>query len=262
MHPFPAGEGRGRLARRWLRELGAVVFDVVCPPHCAACGAHGPAVDAGLCAACRRCVVHRPLTPCPRCGAARLEGQARCTGDHRAVAGLVAVRAPFAYRGTAGELVRRLKFSHDRSAGFVLARAMAWELRGIVQGRRRRRRMVVLSVPLAVGKRRRRGFDQAAWLAEQVADRVALRYLPGALRRVRDTLPQGDPRVTSRARNVEGAFAAAAWRARRCRGRHVVLVDDVATSFHTARECARVLRRAGARSVSLLAAARAREGGH
>jgi hypoxanthine-guanine phosphoribosyltransferase len=39
-------------------------------------------------------------------------------------------------------------------------------------------------------------------------------------------------------------------------GRHVILVDDVLTSGATMRECARVLREAGARSVTGIALAR------
>ncbi|MHC5070977.1 MAG: ComF family protein, partial [Planctomycetota bacterium] len=104
--------------------------------------------------------------------------------------------------------------------------------------------------------RRRRGLDQAAVLAELVAARLRLVHVTGVMTRVRDTLAQGDVRVTSRERNVAGAF-----RVRRplpVRDRVVVLVDDVTTSASTARECARVLRAVGVLEVVLLTAAVAR----
>jgi predicted amidophosphoribosyltransferase len=43
------------------------------------------------------------------------------------------------------------------------------------------------------------------------------------------------------------------------RGKHVVVVDDVITTGATAEACARVLKRAGAASVDVLALARAVE---
>lgn len=146
--------------------------------------------------------------------------------------------------------MRRLKFEHDLAAGLVLARLMAASLRD--WARRDGRRAVVVSVPLHRSKLRARRFDQAAWLADAVAMRLRLRCGPRAMRRVRATLPQGDPRVMSRERNVEGAFAVR--KAAVVRGRVVVLVDDVTTSGATARECARALRAAGARGVALLTA--------
>jgi len=120
------------------------------------------------------------------------------------------------------------------------------------------RRGVLVSVPLYARKRRRRGLDQAAFLADLVAMRLGLVHVPGALVRRRETLAQGDVRVTSRQQNVAGAFAVR--RPRAVAGKQVVLVDDVMTSGSTARECARMLLAAAARQVVLLTAAVAADG--
>ena len=178
---------------------------------------------------------------------------ARCTADHRPLAGLSRVRVPFRYAGTGGAMVRRLKFMGDPQAARLLRRGMAHSARASARGPWRR--AVLVSVPLHRDRLRDRGLDQAALLAEGLEEALGLAYLPGCLRRQKPTLPQGDPRVTSRQRNVAGAFAPR--RARAVRGRAVVLVDDVMTSGSTARECARVLRACGATDVSLVAAARA-----
>lgn len=167
--------------------------------------------------------------------------------------GIALARAPFRYRGTSGRIVRRLKFSHDPASARFLGRAMADALRPRVAGPGRR--AVCVSVPLHPRKARARGLDQASVLADGVATRLRLRHRARVLLRRRDTVPQGDPRVMSRELNVRGAFAVR--RPRAVAGRVVVLVDDVTTSGHTARECARVLRAAGAREVWLLTAARA-----
>ena len=113
---------------------------------------------------------------------------------------------------------------------------------------------MLVSVPLHAARRRERGFDHAAWLAERLAGRLRLVAAPATLVRTRATLPQGDPRVQSREGNVAGAFSVR--RPAAIRGRHVVLVDDVVTSGATARQCAEVLHDAGASAVAMLAACR------
>ncbi|MEM7205264.1 MAG: phosphoribosyltransferase family protein [Planctomycetota bacterium] len=236
--------------RREGRELGRATLDVIAPPHCPSCGV----VSAGLCLACATLTEERPPPVCERCGEPLLSESSPCPQDHRIWQGLAAVRAPFGYRGTGGRLVRRVKFERDTAALLLLARRMAAAVAPWLSGDRRR--AVFASVPLSGAKRRRRGFDQAAQLAEAVVAQLEAPLVSGALKRTRDTLPQGDPRVTSRSRNVAGAFAVR--RPRAVRGRTVVLVDDVTTSGHTARACAAVLRAAGAREVALLAACRAR----
>ena len=111
-------------------------------------------------------------------------------------------------------------------------------------------------VPLHAWRKIERGYDQALLLARAAAE-VAGVPMIRALRRTRATLVQGAPGSRSRAANVHDAFAPAPFAARRIRGREVWIVDDVVTSGSTAAECARVLRRMGAASASVLALARA-----
>ncbi|MEZ6038803.1 MAG: ComF family protein [Planctomycetota bacterium] len=232
--------------RRALRELGKELLDAVLPPACPACREPGP----GLCERCRRALVVTPPGGCPRCGAP-LGPDARCRESHDRVRHLRQVMAPFAFVGSGGVLVRRFKLDGDASAGRLLARAMADTLRERLLPRGR---VWLVPVPLHRARLRRRGFDQAAWLAREVGARAGVRVLEGVLQRRRATLPQGDPRVLSRVANVRGAFRLAA--AAVVQRRDLVLIDDVFTTGATARACAELLIAAGARSVSLLTACR------
>ena len=78
------------------------------------------------------------------------------------------------------------------------------------------------------------------------------------LARVKRTHAQVALTAAQRRKNVAGAFRVTAPRGQ-LRGKRVVVVDDVITTGATAEACARVLKRAGAARVDILALARAVE---
>lgn len=234
--------------RRSAREIAAAVLDLIAPRSCAACGA---LAASALCGACESALERRPRPACSRCGEAVLAPGAACPADHDWLRGIVALHAPWRYRGAAGAIVRRFKFEGDAAAGDALVRGLAEALRGAATGVGRR--ALVVPVPMHKRARRARGFDQAERLAIGVAHELGLGFGGGVLRRLRATLSQTDPRVTSREQNVAGAFVVA--RPRVIHGRTILLVDDVVTSGATARACAAALRAAGARAVIAGAAA-------
>ena len=77
----------------------------------------------------------------------------------------------------------------------------------------------------------------------------------GVLERVKDTPALSALNPTQRRASLRGAFRVAD--AEAVRGREVLLIDDIMTTGATARECARVLKRAGAAKVWVVTAARA-----
>jgi len=111
---------------------------------------------------------------------------------------------------------------------------------------------VVIPVPLHWTRRVRRGFDQAAMIAERLARARGWPVAP-LLRRTRRTQPQSLIRSKAgRSENVRGAFEMqpvdlAGWT--------VWLVDDVKTSGATMSQCARLVRHAGAERVEVAVAA-------
>jgi len=109
----------------------------------------------------------------------------------------------------------------------------------------------VVAVPLHARRLRSRGFNPAGLLARAVAATVGERPRSRLLERTRDTPSQTQLGRRERRRNVRGAF--------RCLDeppRTVWLVDDVVTTGATLYEAARTLRRAGARRVVAVCAAR------
>jgi predicted amidophosphoribosyltransferase len=115
-----------------------------------------------------------------------------------------------------------------------------------------RPRRLVVPVPARPSALRARGYDQAVGLALALAGAARLRCDTRALVRRRDDGPQAGRSRRRRRLQAAGAFRAHAshvW------GVHILLVDDVLSTGATADACARVLRRAGAVDVAVLALA-------
>jgi ComF family protein len=113
---------------------------------------------------------------------------------------------------------------------------------------------VLIPVPLHWTRLFARRYNQAAVLAHALAEAGGPRVGADWLLRRRRTPSQGKRNAAARRRNVAGAFALN--HRRDVAGSRVVLVDDVFTTGATLDECARVLMRAGARSVDALTLAR------
>ena len=111
----------------------------------------------------------------------------------------------------------------------------------------------VTPMPLHWRRRFQRGFNQAAILAKDVARRRSIPLLH-AVRRVRATRTQTGLTNAKRRENVSGAFRAG--RGRPLEGLRILLVDDVMTTGATGSACAFALKRAGAKSVTLVTLAR------
>lgn len=230
-----------------VRDLGSAavgaLLDLVYPPRCAACG-EAPE-EGAFCAACGEAV--DPVPPgCGRCG--QPGPDALCGACRASPPAFDAVRAGGLLGGPLADAIHALKY-RNRPA---LARPLGAWLAGRVAVAPA---ALVVSIPLARGRRIERGYDQAALLADHLARASGgAGRARAALRRVRETPPQVGRTREERARNVEGAFEA---RGGAVAGRDVVLVDDVVTTGATADAAAAALRRAGARSIVVVALARA-----
>jgi ComF family protein len=113
---------------------------------------------------------------------------------------------------------------------------------------------LIVPVPLHTRRLWRRRFNQSAMLAVALGRLCRVPVDCFALVRVRPTASQVS--ADQRRRNVAGAFRVDKGEAPRIAGRKLVVVDDVITTGATAEACARVLKRAGAARVDVLALAR------
>ena len=114
---------------------------------------------------------------------------------------------------------------------------------------------LIVPVPLHVKRLRERGFNQAYLLIRKWAKEAGIPFDGLTLQRHRYTEPQTALSRAKRKRNMRGAFSLRD--GGRVVGKRILLVDDVYTTGATVNECARVLTKAGAKSVDVLTLARA-----
>ena len=210
------------------------------PQRCPSCGAPARAEQL-LCAGCL--ALAQPLAV-PLC--------ARCLVRGREPVGCLAhpgqaVWAAWVYDERVALLVHALKYRERprlaRELGAALARALPPGPQ-VTGGGATARFDLVVEVPLHEARLRERGYNQAALLAEALADRIRVPRLAGALARVRPTPPQARLGPAERRANLAGAF-----RVRRpqwLEGRNVLIVDDVLTTGATLEACFEALSQAGA----------------
>jgi predicted amidophosphoribosyltransferase len=223
--------------------VAAALLGLLLPERCVACG-EGETL---LCTDCRGAVLLLRGTLCARCGcptAWPVERCGECAGRRLAFA---SARAAVAYAGPARALVSAWKERGLRRAGAVAAELVAATVP----------RPSVEALTFVPGDGDRvgwRGLNTAEELARALAVRWGLPVEPLLARR-RSVRPQRGLPGAARAANVRGAF-----RARGAVPRAVALVDDVYTTGATANAAARELRRGGARTVHVVAFARAVRG--
>lgn len=112
----------------------------------------------------------------------------------------------------------------------------------------------IVPVPMHWWRRLRRGVHPARVLAEALGQQLAIPVAKSLLQCRRPVRKQGTLSPAERQRNVRNAFRTSA--AYDINDQHILLVDDIMTTGATASEAARMLRRAGARGVTVAVVAR------
>lgn len=235
-------------------RLSCGLFSLVFPDDCRVCGQ--PLREISRIPVCASCLSEpQPLIAeyfCVSCrapflNAHPLDESGRCALCRLGLAGFDAVYSYGSYEGTLRKLIHLFKYSQIRP----LARPFGDLLSRVVP--REQRFDCVVPMPLHWRRRWERGFNQSELLAREIARRWNV-PVNQAVRRVKATASQAGLTNAKRRANVSGAFAMR--RGIRLDGARVLLVDDVLTTGASAAACARVLKRAGAVHVALVAVAR------
>ena len=216
-----------------------------------------------LCPDCR-CLFHPVTSPkCPICGEmfkSRVGGDHTCSRCLKNTHYFSCIRSAGQYDGTLMHLIHQFKYNRKRR----LARPLGGLLfHAFMHLSELDATELVVPVPLHRARTRSRGFNQSAmllspwpaWFRRHDVKGIEIAADEHILKRVRKTPSQTGLNRDERQSNLRGAFAAGP--AKHITGRHILLVDDVATTGATVDECARILKQAGAAAVNVLTLARA-----
>ncbi len=149
------------------------------------------------------------------------------------------------YEGGFRKTLYRFKFRGEKGLSRPLGKLLAETAEQTGQSFQ-----AVTWVPMTKTKKRKRGYDQSELLAKAAAKALELPCLP-LLEKARETETQHQLPRRQRLSNVKHAYEAKP----ECRGKAVLLVDDIVTTGATLRECASALYEAGAVRVAGLCAA-------
>lgn len=220
------------------------ILNLLFPIECAGCGKE----DVWLC---HDCLLKLPLAGnagCFFCGKENPRGSTcpACAAEYDLDG--VFVCADYSDR-VINELIKKLKYSFAREIGVVLGELSVryWETL-IAEERLKNfnwRKFIVTPVPLHRKRYNWRGFNQAEIIARYFATRTGLPY-QYLLTRVKHKTPQARLGGAERKENIKDCFICSPEELEK---KHLLLIDDVATTGSTLAEAARVLKAAGAASV-------------
>ncbi|MCL2703719.1 MAG: ComF family protein [Defluviitaleaceae bacterium] len=157
------------------------------------------------------------------------------------------VHTAFRYEGPIRDAVRRLKFHGMKENAPVMAALMkqaVWpdDFKDDIAAAD-----FLVPVPLHKSRINERGFNQAGLLALALEGEYGIPVFNALIRTQKTESMYGLTR-TRRFENVRGAFTVSG----DVRDKNIILVDDIYTTGATVEECARVLKKAGAKRVCAL----------
>ncbi len=116
---------------------------------------------------------------------------------------------------------------------------------------------LIIPVPLSYPRLLKRRYNQAAVLARELSKLTNIKNNNLVLKKIKHTKPQSSLSEKARLKNLKNAFIVSS--PDKIKAKRILLIDDVMTTGATLSECAKVLLKAGAKSVDTLTVARTRK---
>ena len=219
-----------------LTQIPEAFLDLLFPKQCIGCGREGDF----LCNSCTQTIPKLEPPYCECCGIPLIQKQS-CPKCSKWPLQIDGIRSLFRHEELARDAAHCLKYNNLKALAKSLARLMAehLELNPMPAG-------VLVAVPMHSKRIRKRGYNQAHLIANELAKLTQLEISEGSLIRLQNTPSQVSLGADERRKNVANAFQC---KDQTFANRNVLLIDDVCTTGATLNACAIILKESGANSV-------------
>jgi ComF family protein len=247
------------------------ILDLLFPATCIICNNNLLTLkDRYICSSCwERC---RKIKPpyCWRCGkpistypvdSIIPPSELLCSSCQKSKSFFRIARASFIYHDAVKKAISLFKYSGRTEVGKVLGEFAVDYLKNTAEFNNPKLEYdYIIPVPLHPKREKKRGYNQAAILANFISKKLSLSILTGVLVRKKDTVPQTTLRYRQRQENMRDAFGLSSKiKSKLIENKKILLIDDVITTSATVNECAKVLVKLGkVRQVDVYAFARGR----
>ena len=160
-------------------------------------------------------------------------------------------RSCFSYEGLIREAIQKFKFNGKVFIGLKFADIMFSRTSYFFE---KRDWDLIIPVPVHINKLRKREFNQAQVLASKIAFYLGIPYLRYLLIKKINNPSQFSLKREDRIKNVKGVFDIV--HPKKIKEKKLLLIDDVMTTGATVNECAKILKRYGAKRVDVFTIAR------
>lgn len=247
----------------WIRKIGNAALDLVYPPglYCISCGKITDSSRTyGLCNDCMAAAGWIIGRHCDKCGKSLsdndpgplcfscADGEANGR-PHSFDKGYACA----AYDSVAQSVIFALKYGSRSDIGDNIGEVLydrmlsefdADELAGMYD--------LVIPVPIYLEKKKKRGYNHAALMAESFTKKTGIKCEPELIIRTRATRPMKGLGPEERKTNISGAFEINERKRGSIDGAHILLIDDIFTTGVTIDEIAILLKKNGASKVDFL----------
>lgn len=230
-------------------------FDLILPHRCIACG---DIVDSGG-LVCKKCFENIDFITEPCCNICGVpfdyadEKQLVCINCLNDNPAFDLARSVFVYDGVGRKLAIAFKYA-DRTEATNYFSLLMVNAGKIFFNNPDFLPDLIIPVPVHRKKLILRKYNQSALLAKSISQKTGIKYNYSVLARTKNTKPQSEFGKKDRFKNVKDVFAIKDNAI--IKDKNVLLIDDVLTTGATVSECAKVMKKNGAKKVYILALSR------
>lgn len=216
------------------------IFDLLFPRFCVGCQKEGT----WLCPSCQDKIILIKSPACIICN--KLDPHGLCP-KHRPALHISSIY-PVGYYSD--PILKSLIHSFKYDGAKDILEILGPLITNLAKNRPLPKNPILIPVPLSYSRLCERGFNQSELLAQYLSQALNISVSSNTLKRTRHTKPQAEFKRRERLKNIIDSFTVTD--PSPIKNKNIILIDDVVTTSATIGECAKALKRAGVKKITVL----------